>query len=344
MSLKNKAAKIDLTNLGDDAAEGGDVSPGDGASVRQEEYRPVHVRGRSGVAAITSTINAQHRIQDLEEEVAALKSAQVVVKLDPGRVRQSRWKNRDELSFATKAYADLKQEISDAGGNVQPIKVRRVTKEDGGEQEYEVVFGRRRLRACLELGLAVNAVIEDMNDMTLFIEMERENRNREDLSPWEQGVMYKHGLDAGLFPSQRQMASALGVNLSMLSTSVRLASLPVEVVEAFPSPLEIQFRWAQPLLEALEKDAVRVTSAAQELVRVSPRPSSKEVLNRLVNASAGAREVTVNRMDISAGGRVVGTIEQNKKGAISLKVVPGVLDQAGVRRLGEALTRLAEGR
>lgn len=346
MSLKNKAAKIDLTNLGDTADAAGNVLEQPTAPNHDEYKPPAHApaRGRSGVAAITNSINTQHRIQDLELEVAALKAAPVVVKLDPKRVHESRWKNRDELSFSTKAYAELKQEIAEAGGNVQPIKVRRKKVEEGAEQVYEVVYGRRRLRACLELGLLVSAIVEDMSDETLFIEMERENRNREDLSPWEQGVMYKHGLDAGLFTSQRQMAAALGVNQSMLSTAVRLASLPGEIVEAFPSPLEIQFRWSQPLLDALDKDAVKVTQAAQSLAQMSPRMGSKAVLDALVKAASGANEPTLNRQEIRARGRVVGSIEQNKRGAVSVKVVAGVLDRAAVKKLGETLIKLAEGR
>ena len=42
--------------------------------------------------------------------------------------------------------------------------------------------------------------------------MDRENREREDLSPYEQGTMYQQALDAGLFPSQRRLAEQLGVN------------------------------------------------------------------------------------------------------------------------------------
>ena len=82
----------------------------------------------------------------------------------------------------------LKSEMESAGGNVQAIKVRPIP---GTEpQEYEIVFGHRRHRACLDLGLEVLATIESIDDKELFKEMDRENRQRADLRPYEQGLMY----------------------------------------------------------------------------------------------------------------------------------------------------------
>lgn len=333
-SLKNKASRINL-DLDADASLPGDLP--------SEPARPLPSGGRSGVAAITNSINAQHRIQDLEEEVATLKAASVVLKLDPKLVQQSRWKNRDELSYLTPAYADLKKEIAEAGGNVQPIKVRRVAGAVATEvQRFEIVYGRRRLRACLELGLPVSAIVEDMNDMHLFLEMERENRSREDLSPWEQGVMYKDALDAGLFPSLRKLAEALGVNLALVSQSVRLASLPAEVIEAFPSPLDIQFRWTQPLVEALEKDPLKVTSVAQQLATLSIRPSAKDVLSRLVGAASPEGSVSLTRTELKSGGKLVGSIERNKKGAVTVRIAAGALDESAFKQLSKHIETLVE--
>ena len=64
--------------------------------------------------------------------------------------------------------------------------------------------------------------------------MERENRERQDLSPWEQGMMYRRALDLGLFTSNRALATALGIDHSNVGKSLALARLPDEVVAAFP--------------------------------------------------------------------------------------------------------------
>ncbi|EFK95109.1 parB-like partition protein, partial [sediment metagenome] len=117
----------------------------------------------------------------------------------------------------------------------------------------------------MELGLPVQAMVVDMSDQQLFEAMERENRARKNLSAWEQGTMYRRALDEGLYPSQRRLAESLGVDVSLVSKSLSLARLPEAVVGAFASPLEIQFRWAQPLAEALQKDPDGVLARAAKL-------------------------------------------------------------------------------
>jgi ParB family transcriptional regulator, chromosome partitioning protein len=332
MSLKDKAAKIKLSDLDSPAAP---VAAGDPEQGVESSPLP---RARSGVAAITHSIGLHHRVQDLEAQVAAFEDAKLVVHLDPKRVRPSKWKNRHELSFSTPRYAELKAEIEAAGGNVQAIKVRKAGKGADGQDEYEIVYGRRRHRACLELGLTVAAVVEEMGDMQLFTEMERENRNRQDLSPWEHGVMYKDALDAGLFASQRQLAAKLGIPQSNLSLALKLASLPDEVVAAFPSPLDLQFRWGTVLADALERDTARVMTVASELAALSPRLSSKEVLARLVSAQQESSPPAAR--EFKSGDKVLGTWVRDSKGGGSLRLRSGALTAGTEKKLVEFLERL----
>ena len=76
---------------------------------------------------------------------------------------------------------------------------------------YEIVFGHRRHRACLELGLLVVTLVKDLTEQELFEQMDRENRQRKDLTAYEQGEMYRHALDEGLYPSMRKLSESLGV-------------------------------------------------------------------------------------------------------------------------------------
>lgn len=90
-----------------------------------------------------------------------------------------------------------------------------------------------------------------------------ENCNRKNLSAWEQGCMYLRAIDEGL-GGLSVLAEAIGVDVSLISKSLALARLLAAVAEAFPSPLDIQFRWAQPLSEALQKDPEGLLKRAQE--------------------------------------------------------------------------------
>jgi len=198
--------------------------------------------------------------------------------LDPRFVKPSKWANRHDKSFEGQEFSDLKAEIKSAGGNVQAIKVRPIA--GTSPQEYEIVFGHRRHRACLELGLLVLATIESIDDKELFKEMDRENRLRADLRPYEQGLMYVRALDEGLFSSQRKLAEDLGLQSSNVSTAINIARLPKAVLEAFTSPLDIQYRWSAPLNEAVKADTDLVLSRANAIVS-----------NRLAGAKTSAADV-----------------------------------------------------
>jgi ParB family chromosome partitioning protein len=242
------------------------------------------------------------------------------------------------LSYAGAAFDGLKAEIQTAGRNVQAIKVRRLGQGGDGQDEYEIAFGHRRHRACLELGLPVAAVIEELTDAQLFTEMERENRERQDLSPWEQGAMYKRAIDEGLFPSLRRLASAIGAQVGNVSTAIQLASLPADVVDAFPSPLSLQFRWGTALKTAIDRNAEDVLAQARELAALNPKLPAKEVFARLTGVGASAlREAPVQ---FTSKGQVVGYWDRDAKGNVTVQIKAGNLAPAKEKRLREFLEKL----
>lgn len=215
-----------------------------------------------------------------------------VHKLDPTSICASRWANRHESAFSCRAYLAFKAEIEAAGGNVQPIKVRPAS-----AARYEVVFGHRRWRACLELGLPVLAIVVALDDRALWEEMERENRSRADLSPFEQGKHYSRAIDSGLFPSIRRLAEAVGVDHSQAAKVIRLAQLPADVVAAFVSPNDIQVNWSGPLHEAINRDPAGVVARAKRLGKAK-QLTAKATFDELVRRS-GVESFHANSLVIS---------------------------------------------
>lgn len=252
---------------------------------KKQEQRSSGQVVESHKTAIGMHVDSIYHDKKLSEENESLRSkldafdgAQAARKLDPKCINASKWANRNEGSFHTKEFKTLKDEIESSGGNVQPIKVRPVV---GAPGTYEIVFGHRRHRACLELGIDVLALIEELDDAGLFAQMDRENRQRADLRPYEQGVMYAKALDEGLFSSQRKLAESLGVDVSGAGRLIALARLPSDVLNAFKSPLDIQFDWGPALNAAIQKDPDIVLSRARELSNLSIKRSAKAVFDTL---------------------------------------------------------------
>lgn len=238
---------------------------------------------RTGPGALMAHLaresDAQKENDRLRSELEAWSGAAPVRRLDPTLVEPSRWANRHQDSFAGPEFESLKLEIAAAGGNVQPIKVRPLP----GDR-FEIVFGHRRHRACLDLGLQVAALIESIDEKTLFAEMDRENRLRADLRPYEQGEMYRRALEEGLFPSLRALAEAVGVDAGNASKAVALARLPNDILDAFPSRLDLQYRWATVLSKMLAEQGDMLRQRAKDISRAvkSGKPlTASEVFDRL---------------------------------------------------------------
>ena len=279
--------------------------------------------------------SAVQEVEQLKERMKAFEGAVPVRALDPQRVIASKWANRHQASFEDADFGALKEEIQQAGGNVQPIKVRPVADDEGS---FEIVFGHRRHRACLELGLAVNAMVEDMSETQLFEQMERENRGRKNLSAWEQGCMYRQAIDGGLYPSLRKLSESLGIDLSMVSKSIALARLPAPVIAAFASPLEIQYRWAQPLSEAVQKDPDGVLARAKEISSGANRPAPAQVVAMLAGQVLNGSTPSVQPIQVAKDGKKIATIDTDSKGRAVVRFEAGALPE----KKRSALAKLIE--
>ena len=257
------------------------------------------------------------RVTDLEEQLRRYAGSQLAEKLDSQQVVPSRWANRHDSSFINSKYQELKADIESAGGNVQPILVR-----PGHEAGvYEVVFGHRRHRACLELGLPVLAVVGKFDDRELFAAMDRENRARADLSPFEQGEMYRRALDEGLYSSLREMARQLGVDAGNASKAIGLARLPREVIDAFPSPTAIQFRWGPDLQKALQADPEAVLERGRVLKKAGRVLSAAEVFETLVGIAPKSSHLVTKKLMLN--GNVVGKLQRRIDGGVRLEIAAG---------------------
>jgi ParB family chromosome partitioning protein len=295
-------------------------------------------------AFMASQASNQHEVDALRERLKEFDGAVPARLLDPASIRPSIWANRHPDSFQGEAYQELKDDIEKSGGNVQAIRVRPLPEpagESGAEPaRYELVFGHRRHRACLELGLPVLAVVMPASDQELFVAMERENRARLSLSPWEQGRMYASALDMGLYSGQRGLASAIGADVSAVSKALSLARLPQSVIEAFPSPLALQFRWAKPLQDALARDPQGVIERARDLAQRRGSLKPEFVLASLIGGEALAfdRPLGERRVVRGSEGREA-RILVDRAGRVSVTFSHAVGGEEAVTKLASALER-----
>ncbi|MGJ7512430.1 ParB/RepB/Spo0J family partition protein [Variovorax sp. GT1P44] len=343
MGLKDKASKINFASLmpvsppNPDAAKP-KTAPGAMMALANDQRSELlreneQLRGRADKAS-----ELEGRLNDAMAELRTWDGVKATRLLDPHLVRRSEYANRHESSFQSAEFEDLKREIKEAGGNIQPIKVRAIASPGEGP-EYEIVFGHRRHEACLQLGLPVLVFVDNLDDRALFEEMERENRQRADLSAWEQGVMYARALDRGLYPSLRQLAAAVGVDHANISKALVFARLPPVVLQAFASPLDLQFRWAAAFTAVQSKDPAGLEARAKKVAAERGAMSPKAIFAFLTSASGEApathqHDVSVQEFELK--GVKFATLKMDRGGRATIQIHTA-LDQSRRKRLAELL-------
>lgn len=295
--------------------------------------RKVHSGPGNSILAMLSDARVGDENKVLKEELRSWEGALPARKIDARLVEISRWSNRHDDSFKNADFKKLKADIELAGGNVQAIKVCPIPGSD--PQRYEIVFGHRRHRACLELNMPVLALIETVSAQELFVQMDRENRQRADLRPYEQGEMYRRALVGGLYPTASSLAYAIGASPINISRAIKIVSLPQEVLNAFPSRLDLQYRWADPLSDAAEKNRDDLIAKAQSIVIArnnGHHASAKQVMDQLLevtNKAFGSRDVLI-------GGEKMLRVKQTKN-KVAFEI--SLASEANIKRIEEFIVK-----
>lgn len=273
--------------------------------------------GREMLEGAGATIAKQK--QDIDRLESERKDGMVVLRLDPKLIRRGQFANRldDSLSSTDEKFAQLKKRIQ-AEGQHTPI---RVTPLAGDPQyEYEIVFGHRRHAVCLELdrenpaGFPVFALLDATaaDARHHVLRMHSENADRQDLSPFEYGRMYTSWLTAKVFRSQEEIAAAVGLDRTMVTTYIAVARLPEPILEAFGDRRLIAVRWARELTAALKLNERKVIAAAQE---IASRPLPRDpiaVMRELAHAAKPDTPRTATKTEtVKVRGKTLYTMNQN---------------------------------
>jgi ParB family chromosome partitioning protein len=141
-----------------------------------------------------------------------------------------RGKYQPRVDMREETLTELAESIR-AQGIVQPIVVRPLPGDAGGEVQYEIVAGERRWRAAQLAGLAtIPAVIRDIPDEAAVAIALIENIQREDLNPIEEARSL-HRLVEEFGLTHADAAEAVGRSRATVSNLLRLLELPRVVRE-----------------------------------------------------------------------------------------------------------------
>jgi ParB family chromosome partitioning protein len=300
-------------------------------------------RGGSGVArSMIPIVNQIETVfQDSAAELERLqRSGQVLLELEPGELRTTRFRDRHAAAFQDAAFEELVQDIL-RRGQLVPILVR--ASPDGGG--HDIVAGHRRAEACRRLGRKVLARKIAADDRELLVAMVRENETREDISPFERALQIRAVLESGLMTRQELM-EALGISKGHLSSLLKFAELPADLVEALGDPRILTIADGAQLARLLGEPGVRVrlASAIAALDLAEPPPERLRRLRAAITghtiAPAPSATAASDRVIRSRTGQVLVRLTDHD-GRPILRLAAGIPPEA-IERLFQHLPQLLQ--
>ena len=130
-------------------------------------------------------------------------------------------------NFDEEALAELVVSIREVG-LLQPVVVRQLADDDGGER-YELVMGERRWRAGRKAGLeTIPAIVRETADDDMLRDALLENLHRQQLNPLEEAAAYQQLLHE-FGATHEELASRIGRSRPQISNTIRLLNLPPRV-------------------------------------------------------------------------------------------------------------------
>ncbi len=275
----------------------------------------------SGIAKTIANSSPQPKDRTMKTTAPALGALQgslsAIRELDPSLIDD--WGPKDRLDGFTAVNSEddgdgfetLKSSIKDGGQQV-PILVRRA----GTEGRFEIIYGRRRLRACRELGLKVRANVQDLDDATALLAKGLENAARRNLSFYEKArfaaVIRAAGHDTKTI---RQVLSLSASGLSHLTKVTD--NIPDDVGDQIgAAPKSGRPKWTA-LAEAFISKKVNASSSFAILSKLSTELSSDDRLEQLM------REITRRGARLSEGREatpVPGVTIKSGRGSIAMSI------------------------
>lgn len=209
---------------------------------------------------------------------------------------------RDRLDEDESGIEALKASIAEYGQQV-PVLLRHSPNFEG---RYDVVFGRRRVRALKALGQPVKAMIRDLSDRDLVIAQGQENTARKDLSFIEKANFAAQMARVGY--DRKVICDALSIDKTVISRMLTVTdALPEKVIRAIgAAPSAGRDRWLALADKAKGRSAAELVAAAQG-------PDSDARFVAVLAALSGKRKAVEAQALEMEDGRIIGVARRSPR-------------------------------
>ncbi len=227
-------------------------------------------------------------------------SYNILVKIPIDNIKPNPYQPRSE--FDEEALHELKMSILE-NGLIQPVTVRRT-----GNNQYELISGERRLRACKEIGYKeIPSYIIKVETKEAMLALSLiENIQREQLNPIEVAHAYQR-LMTECNMSQDEIAKQVGKNRSTVTNTIRLLKLPQEIQQSIIEN-KISAGHARALINipdeqlqiSIKNQIIKKNLSVrnvEELVKKALTSGRTSTVKRTVNAHSDSDAIHINDLE-----------------------------------------------
>lgn len=259
--------------------------------------------GRVGAGVIGATQRSLSDLIEQRDRLQAIVESGGNVELSPNVIEPSPFPDR--LADDTdKQFEEFKRSFKETGQKV-PIQVRRHPEKEG---VYQVVYGHRRWRAAKELGIALKAVVVELDDSELVVAQGIENGQRQDLTWIERALFVATMDDAGI--RTKDIRAALSIDDAELAKMRSVCRVvPRDIIRSIGrAPSVGRPRWLELAAAIAAQGAekkLRETLSADKVMAMGSDARFRRVLASLKEASPETKNLTKL---YGPGGQELGTI------------------------------------
>jgi len=179
-------------------------------------------------------------------------------------------------NFSNNSLKELSISIKNIG-IIQPITVRKI-----GANDYQLISGERRLRACKEIGLRkIPAFIREANDQDSLEMALVENIHRQDLDAIEIAISYQRLIEE-ISLTQDELSDKIGKNRTTISNYLRLLKL-------------------DPIIQSGIRDGFISMGHGRALININSNQDQLDIYKKIISKNLSVRNTELLVRDLKSG-------------------------------------------
>ena len=192
-----------------------------------------------------------------------------------------RWKFADRSGFEFGDIHTLSQDII-KNGQIEPVILR---KSPDPQYKYEVIAGSRRWKACLEAGIPLKGIVQDLSDEQAAVAQIKENQQLS-ICDYSRGIYYAKLLKEKKMTPEK-LAESIGCSRAKLQNFLDFEKVPQAIWDAVGNLSRVSSRTASTIYALSQKGKNYITALVDLADKVRNGIGSRTLEKKVLEAVKG---------------------------------------------------------